>query len=159
MPAPIIEVDNLAKEFRAGRAPVEALADVSFAVDEGQFVTLVGPSGCGKSTLLQILAGLVAADQPARRASTGERMAAPMPDKIGMVFQDPTCCRGRRRSPTSNSRSTCAASTRAARRERCVRAARAGGARASSPSTIRTSCRAACASASRSRADWRRIRA
>ena len=66
-----------------------ALADVSFSVDEGQFVTLVGPSGCGKSTLLQILAGLIA-PTAARCASTASPFAAPMPDKIGMVFQDPT---------------------------------------------------------------------
>jgi NitT/TauT family transport system ATP-binding protein len=86
---PIIDVRNLAKVFHAGRARVEALAEVSFAVDEGEFVTLVGPSGCGKSTLVQILAGLVAATAGEVRIA-GERMAAPMPDKIGMVFQDPT---------------------------------------------------------------------
>ena len=59
MPPPIIEVSQLGKDFRAGRALVHALADVSFTVAEGQFVTLVGPRGCGKSTLLQILAGLI----------------------------------------------------------------------------------------------------
>ena len=59
LPVPIIEVSKLVKEFGAGRAPLRALDEVSFAVDQGRFVTLVGPSGCGKSTLLQILAGLV----------------------------------------------------------------------------------------------------
>jgi NitT/TauT family transport system ATP-binding protein len=86
---PIIEVSRLAKDFSAGRVLVRALADVSFAVEEGRFVTLVGPSGCGKSTLLQILAGLIAATGGEARID-GERIFAPMPDKIGMVFQDPT---------------------------------------------------------------------
>jgi len=86
---PIIEVNKLAKDFGAGRAHVHALADVSFAVEEGRFVTLVGPSGCGKSTLLQILAGLIAATSGEARID-GERIRAPMPDKVGMVFQDPT---------------------------------------------------------------------
>jgi NitT/TauT family transport system ATP-binding protein len=86
---PIIEVSKLGKDFSAGRARVCALADVSFSVEEGQFVTLVGPSGCGKSTLLQILAGLIAATSGEARIE-GERICAPMPDKIGMVFQDPT---------------------------------------------------------------------
>jgi NitT/TauT family transport system ATP-binding protein len=86
---PIIEVSKLGKDFSAGRARVCALADVSFSVEEGQFVTLVGPSGCGKSTLLQILAGLIAATSGEARIE-GERICAPMPDKISMVFQDPT---------------------------------------------------------------------
>jgi NitT/TauT family transport system ATP-binding protein len=84
---PIIEVSKLGKDFAAGH--VRALADVSFAVEEGRFVTLVGPSGCGKSTLLQILAGLITATSGEARID-GERIRAPMPDKIGMVFQDPT---------------------------------------------------------------------
>jgi NitT/TauT family transport system ATP-binding protein len=86
---PIIEVSKLAKDFNAGRAVLRALADVSFSVEEGRFVTLVGPSGCGKSTLLQILAGLIAATS-GQVLIEGKRISAPIPDKIGMVFQDPT---------------------------------------------------------------------
>jgi NitT/TauT family transport system ATP-binding protein len=86
---PIIEVSSLAKDFRTRGAVVHALADVSFSVEEGRFVTLVGPSGCGKSTLLQILAGLISATR-GEVGIAGEPIRAPMPDKIGMVFQDPT---------------------------------------------------------------------
>ncbi len=48
---------GLAKRFAGGE--VEALADVSIELAEGEFVSIVGPSGCGKSTLLAILAGLI----------------------------------------------------------------------------------------------------
>jgi len=86
---PIIEVSKLGKDFSSGRVLVRALADVSFSVEEGRFVTLVGPSGCGKATLPQSLAGVIAATSGEVRIE-GERICAPMPNKISMVFQDPT---------------------------------------------------------------------
>lgn len=82
-----IEVKEVSKTFTGHLAPVEALERVSFSVAEGQFVSLVGPSGCGKSTLLQILAGLM----PSSRGEVhiaGECVRGPMPEKIGMVFQE-----------------------------------------------------------------------
>ncbi len=51
-------VRHLSKEFRVGRERVVAVDDVSFAVADNEFVSVVGPSGCGKSTLLTIAAGL-----------------------------------------------------------------------------------------------------
>ena len=53
-----LQIDHLAVSFD-GRAILSAL---SFAVREGEFVSLLGPSGCGKSTILNVLAGIV---QPA----------------------------------------------------------------------------------------------
>ena len=38
---------------------MNALEDISFTVDKGEFISIVGPSGCGKSTLLSIIAGLL----------------------------------------------------------------------------------------------------
>jgi len=52
----MIEVENLAKIYHRGDgSPVEALKDVSFKIDAGEFVTVRGASGSGKSTLLNIL--------------------------------------------------------------------------------------------------------
>jgi NitT/TauT family transport system ATP-binding protein len=68
-------------------ADVIALEDIELEVPDGQFVALVGPSGCGKSTLLSLVAGL-------RRPSKGtvlcdgEPITAPMPRKVGMIFQE-----------------------------------------------------------------------
>lgn len=54
----ILEVKNLCKKYNTKNGEVTAIEDISFDVDEGEFVCIVGSSGCGKSTLLNILAGL-----------------------------------------------------------------------------------------------------
>ena len=59
----------------------EALREVSFSVDRGEFVTVVGPSGCGKSTLLKIASGLL--HNTAGTVSIDR-------ERIGYVFQDAT---------------------------------------------------------------------
>ena len=79
-----VELDNVSKFYEAGRR-LHALHEVSFGVEEGEFVSIVGPSGCGKSTLLKIIAGL---DKP----SSGEvrfrggTICGPH-SKISLVFQ------------------------------------------------------------------------
>ena len=57
----ILEVNNLCKNYGKGSTLVKAIDDVSFTVDEGDFVAIVGSSGSGKSTLLHILG---AVDKP-----------------------------------------------------------------------------------------------
>ena len=53
-----VRFERIQKTFQAPDGEVEALADISFHLEDGEIVSLVGPSGCGKSTLLNILAGL-----------------------------------------------------------------------------------------------------
>ena len=86
--SPIIEVAQLEKTFVTVRNErIHALNDITLAVREREFVTVVGPSGCGKTTLLKILAGLVPASAGAVRVA-GTAVAAPRRD-IGIVFQNP----------------------------------------------------------------------
>lgn len=57
-----IEVKNLSKSYQQKEGMFEALKDVSFEVEKGEFICLLGPSGCGKSTLLNAMAGFEKAE-------------------------------------------------------------------------------------------------
>lgn len=61
----VLEVKNLNKVYGKGEARVDALKDINFSVEKGEFVAIIGESGSGKSTLLHLLGGL-------DRASSGE---------------------------------------------------------------------------------------
>ena len=78
--------EDLGKTYGTGANATHAVGDVSFSIDEGEFVCVVGPSGCGKTTLLKCIAGLL-------RPSAGEvllRGAAVTgpPEEMALVFQE-----------------------------------------------------------------------
>ena len=54
----ILKVENLSKTYGTGEARVEALKQVSFSMQRGEFGAVVGASGSGKSTLLHCIGGL-----------------------------------------------------------------------------------------------------
>jgi NitT/TauT family transport system ATP-binding protein len=85
-PMPAIVVDDVTKIYvTKQRKTVVAVNRASFAVQSGEFVSLVGPSGCGKSTLLSLVAGL-AMPTHGRLEVNGREVRAPQTD-IGLVFQ------------------------------------------------------------------------
>lgn len=55
----VLELKNINYAYHTIDGETKALTDISFALKEGEFVSIVGPSGCGKSTLLSIIAGLL----------------------------------------------------------------------------------------------------
>ncbi len=83
----LVAIQGVSQHFGADGASVPALEDIDLEVPDGQFVSVVGPSGCGKSTLLSLVAGL---RLPSRGAvwCDGELITAPMPRKVGMIFQE-----------------------------------------------------------------------
>ncbi|TCT06169.1 ABC transporter ATP-binding protein [Aquabacter spiritensis] len=85
---PTIEVRGLSKTYRSKReGTVLALDDISFTVEEGEFVCIVGPSGCGKSTLLKILAGIVA--HSVGTVAVRGKPPSDAQNRLGLVFQAP----------------------------------------------------------------------
>ena len=54
----ILTIKDVSKKYQAKNGEIEALKNITFSVDEGEFISIIGPSGCGKSTILSIIAGL-----------------------------------------------------------------------------------------------------
>ncbi|MEO7124084.1 MAG: ABC transporter ATP-binding protein [Lacisediminihabitans sp.] len=83
----VLSVRDLRQVYNVGKASeFEAIHDISFSVQKGEFVCIVGPSGAGKTTLLRCLSGLL-------RPTAGEvlfegRRLDKVPDRLSVVFQD-----------------------------------------------------------------------
>lgn len=90
----ILEVSNLSKNYGKGATLVKALDNVSFSVEEGDFVAIVGSSGSGKSTLLHILG---AVDRPTSGKvviggvdvfkQSDDKLAVFRRRKVGLIYQ------------------------------------------------------------------------
>lgn len=90
----ILRCEHLSKIYGSGDTSVNALDDVSFSVEAGEFVSIVGPSGSGKSTLLHILGGV---DKPTKgrvmiggtdiHALSENKLAVFRRRQVGLIYQ------------------------------------------------------------------------
>jgi NitT/TauT family transport system ATP-binding protein len=80
-----INIEHVHLTYSGVTGTVEALRDVNFTIDPGEFICVVGPSGCGKTTLLNVVAGFL---QPTsgRVLLDNRQISGPGPDR-GVVFQ------------------------------------------------------------------------
>ncbi len=81
-----LSLQGVTKQFQTRSGAVQALEEIWFDVEEGEFVVLIGPSGCGKSTLFNIISGLDTADS-GDVWENNRRITGPGRDR-GVVFQD-----------------------------------------------------------------------
>src|SRR5678816_1709007 len=91
---PILSLEGVSKQYASGNSAVEALREVSFGLNEGDFVACMGPSGCGKSTLLHVCGAM---DRPSSgrveiegvnlSSLSDDQLTLLRRDRIGFVFQ------------------------------------------------------------------------
>ncbi len=91
----LITVRELSKLYRTSEIETQALENVNFDIEKGEFVSIMGPSGCGKSTLLNIIGlldrpttGSVEIDGVRIDSLSDSKMAEFRNHKIGFIFQN-----------------------------------------------------------------------
>lgn len=57
----ILKLDNITLTYFSDKGETQALKNISFEINKGDFVSIVGPSGCGKTTILSLISGLIPA--------------------------------------------------------------------------------------------------
>lgn len=81
----LIEIEDINLIYHSLKGETEAIKNLSFSIEKGEFLSIIGPSGCGKSTLLNIISGLL-------KTSSGEVIynddnIKNRLDKMGYMFQ------------------------------------------------------------------------
>ena len=90
----LIEVSDLQKHFAVGNQTIKAIKQMSFSINQGEFISIMGPSGSGKTTLMNIIgcldsptSGSYSLDNNEVASLTDDELAEIRNKKIGFVFQ------------------------------------------------------------------------
>ena len=90
----LIEVSDLQKHFAIGNQTIKAIKQMSFSINQGEFISIMGPSGSGKTTLMNIIgcldsptSGSYSLDNNEVASLTDDELAEIRNKKIGFVFQ------------------------------------------------------------------------
>ena len=90
----MIDIKNITKTYYGGGEPFQALKDITFSVNEGEFIAIMGPSGSGKSTLMHIIgaldtptSGTYVLDGKDMSLLSDDELADIRKNNIGFVFQ------------------------------------------------------------------------
>ncbi len=86
----MINVRGIAKVYLTKTKRVWAIRNVTFDVEDGEFVSIVGPSGCGKSTVLNMIGSFLAPSEGAVRVSGATVTEGIIPEGLGYIFQKDT---------------------------------------------------------------------
>ncbi|MEG1002647.1 ABC transporter ATP-binding protein [Clostridium sp.] len=81
----LLNINNLTMNYHSLKGETEAIKNISFSVNEKDFLSILGPSGCGKSTLLNIMSGLI--PQSSGTITYNNSPIQNNLDKIGYMFQ------------------------------------------------------------------------
>ena len=81
-----IAFERVSVEFPSKSGPLRVVDDVSYAIRDREFVSVIGPSGCGKTTMMNIVAGFMKPDA-GQVLLDGQPISGPGPDR-GVIFQE-----------------------------------------------------------------------
>jgi putative ABC transport system ATP-binding protein len=95
MGVPLLQIENLSKDYKLGPQVVRAVRDVSVSIDHGEYVAVMGPSGSGKSTFMNVIgcldtptSGRYVLDGDDISEFSRDQLAKTRNRRIGFVFQD-----------------------------------------------------------------------
>jgi NitT/TauT family transport system ATP-binding protein len=81
-----ITFENVALEFSGPSGAIRVVDDVSYEIQQGEFVSIIGPSGCGKTTMMNMVAGFITPTSGVVKVD-GRPVKKPGPDR-GVIFQE-----------------------------------------------------------------------